>query len=125
MAEAGHRLVCRGEVSDYVLMEGRGFGFVTYGDPQNAQQFLEVSRPGFAPTSNNLGLVSASGRPQVSALTLLLVTTATRARNRRQESGGQGRGTQELRQQPRADAEDVCRRHGAGRVGLALQAAAV
>lgn len=33
----------RGEVSDYVLMEGRGFGFVTYKDPQNAQQFLEVA----------------------------------------------------------------------------------
>ncbi|EIE22873.1 hypothetical protein COCSUDRAFT_66433 [Coccomyxa subellipsoidea C-169] len=30
-----------GEVSDYVLMEGRGFGFVTFKDPQNAQQFLE------------------------------------------------------------------------------------
>ena len=25
-----------------MLMEGRGFGFVTYRDPQNAQQFLEV-----------------------------------------------------------------------------------
>ena len=35
---------CRGEVSDYVLMEGRGFGFVTYRDPQHAQQFLEVAR---------------------------------------------------------------------------------
>lgn len=35
--------VCRGEVSDYVLMEGRGFGFVTFKDPQNAQQFLEVA----------------------------------------------------------------------------------
>ena len=33
----------RGEVSDYVLMEGRGFGFVTFKDPQNAQQFLEVA----------------------------------------------------------------------------------
>jgi hypothetical protein len=32
----------RGEVTDYVLMEGRGFGFVTYKDPANAQQFLEV-----------------------------------------------------------------------------------
>ncbi len=31
-------------MSDYVLMEGRGFGFVTYKDPANAQQFLEVRR---------------------------------------------------------------------------------
>ena len=29
-------------MSDIVLMEGRGFGFVTYSDPQSAQQFLEV-----------------------------------------------------------------------------------
>ena len=35
-------LARRGEVSDYVLMEGRGFGFVTYADAQHAQQFLEV-----------------------------------------------------------------------------------
>ena len=33
---------CRGEVSDYVLMEQRGFGFVTYADPAHAQAFLEV-----------------------------------------------------------------------------------
>jgi hypothetical protein len=31
-----------GEVTDHVLMEGRGFGFVTYADPANAAQFLEV-----------------------------------------------------------------------------------
>lgn len=31
-----------GEVTDHVLMEGRGFGFVTYADPANATQFLEV-----------------------------------------------------------------------------------
>jgi hypothetical protein len=30
-------------MSDIVLMEGRGFGFVTYADPQCAQAFLEVS----------------------------------------------------------------------------------
>ncbi|CAL5229182.1 g12460 [Coccomyxa viridis] len=30
-----------GEVSDYVMMEGRGFGFVTYKDPTSAQRFLE------------------------------------------------------------------------------------
>lgn len=34
--------MCRGEVSDYVMMEGRGFGFVTYKDPTSAQRFLEV-----------------------------------------------------------------------------------
>ena len=33
----------RGEVSDYVLMEQRGFGFVTFTDPAHAQAFLEVS----------------------------------------------------------------------------------
>ncbi len=32
----------RGEMSDIVLMDGRGFGFVTYTDPQCAQSFLEV-----------------------------------------------------------------------------------
>ena len=32
----------RGEVTDYVLMEGRGFGFVTFRDASHAQQFLEV-----------------------------------------------------------------------------------
>jgi hypothetical protein len=31
-------------MSDIVLMEGRGFGFVTYTDPQCAQAFLEVSQ---------------------------------------------------------------------------------
>lgn len=36
-------LLCRGDVSDYVLMEGRGFGFVTFADPAHAQSFLEVS----------------------------------------------------------------------------------
>lgn len=34
---------CRGDVSDYVLMEGRGFGFVTFEDPAHAQSFLEVT----------------------------------------------------------------------------------
>lgn len=29
-------------MSDIVLMDGRGFGFVTYTDPQCAQSFLEV-----------------------------------------------------------------------------------
>lgn len=38
-----HPLLCRGEMSDIVLMEGRGFGFVTYTDPQCAQAFLEVT----------------------------------------------------------------------------------
>ncbi|DBA69944.1 TPA: hypothetical protein ACH3X2_012437 [Trebouxia sp. C0005] len=35
---------CRqwGDVSDYVLMEGRGFGFVTFTDPAHAQSFLET-----------------------------------------------------------------------------------
>lgn len=33
---------CRGEVADYVLMPGRGFGFVTYTDAAAAQAFLEV-----------------------------------------------------------------------------------
>ena len=32
----------QGEVSDHVLMEGRGFGFVTFADPQNAKNFLDV-----------------------------------------------------------------------------------
>lgn len=35
-------LFLRGDVSDYVLMEGRGFGFVTFADPTHAQSFLEV-----------------------------------------------------------------------------------
>ena len=30
------------QVTDYVLMEGRGFGFVTFSDPASAQTFLEV-----------------------------------------------------------------------------------
>ncbi len=34
--------VCSGVTSDYVLMEGRGFGFVTFTDPAHAQSFLEV-----------------------------------------------------------------------------------
>ena len=44
---------CRGEVSDYVMMEGRGFGFVTYKDPTSAQRFLEVwlSSPDGAPAA--------------------------------------------------------------------------
>ena len=37
-----HR-VLRGELSDHVLMEGRGFGFVTFTDPASAQSFLEVT----------------------------------------------------------------------------------
>lgn len=36
-----------GEVTDHVLMEGRGFGFVTYADPANATQFLEVIRTSY------------------------------------------------------------------------------
>ena len=36
------KFFCRGDVSDYVLMEGRGFGFVTFQDPAHAQSFLEV-----------------------------------------------------------------------------------
>jgi hypothetical protein len=36
--------VClRGELADYVLMEGRGFGFITFSDPAGAQTFLEVN----------------------------------------------------------------------------------
>ena len=42
--------VSRGEMSDIVLMEGRGFGFVTYADPQCAQAFLEVGLLQPAPT---------------------------------------------------------------------------
>lgn len=34
--------VCRGDITDFVLMEGRGFGFVTYADPASAQAMLEV-----------------------------------------------------------------------------------
>ncbi|CAD7695061.1 unnamed protein product [Ostreobium quekettii] len=30
-----------GEISDAVVMEGRGFGFVTFEDPKNSQNFLE------------------------------------------------------------------------------------
>jgi RNA recognition motif-containing protein len=33
--------VCRGEISDAVVMEGRGFGFVTFADPANAEAFLQ------------------------------------------------------------------------------------
>ena len=32
----------RGEIIDAMVMEGRGFGFVTFEDPRNAQNFLEV-----------------------------------------------------------------------------------
>ena len=32
----------RGEMTDIVLMEGRGFGFVTFRDQLNAHKFLEV-----------------------------------------------------------------------------------
>ena len=32
----------RGEINDAVVMEGRGFGFVTFEDPKHAQNFLEV-----------------------------------------------------------------------------------
>lgn len=38
---------CRGEVSDYVMMEGRGFGFATFKDPSSAQRFLDVRLPAF------------------------------------------------------------------------------
>eukprot|EP00983_Pelagomonas_calceolata_P052030 1142665-Pelagomonas_calceolata.AAC.5 len=31
-----------GELADIVVMEGRGFGFVTYADPKNAATFLET-----------------------------------------------------------------------------------
>lgn len=30
----------RGEISDIVVMETRGFGFVTFADPASAQSFL-------------------------------------------------------------------------------------
>lgn len=33
---------CRGKISDAVVMENRGFGFVTFEDPKSAQKFLEV-----------------------------------------------------------------------------------
>ena len=43
LAEEVAKSVCaRGELADYVLMEGRGFGFVTFSDPASAQTFLEV-----------------------------------------------------------------------------------
>lgn len=31
---------CRGEISDAVVMEGRGFGFVTFATRESAQAFL-------------------------------------------------------------------------------------
>jgi len=31
----------RGEITDAVVMDGRGFGFITFLDPEKAQQFLE------------------------------------------------------------------------------------
>jgi len=33
--------VPRGEITDAVVMDGRGFGFITFLDPKKAQQFLE------------------------------------------------------------------------------------
>lgn len=35
-------IASRGGVSDAVVMENRGFGFVTFEDPTAAQKFLEV-----------------------------------------------------------------------------------
>ena len=32
-------------MSDIVLMEGRGFGFVTFRDSEHANKFLEVQTP--------------------------------------------------------------------------------
>jgi hypothetical protein len=33
---------CRGEVKDAVVMDKKGYGFVTFADPKAAMQFLEV-----------------------------------------------------------------------------------
>jgi len=33
---------CRGEVVDSVVMENKGYGFVTFKNPQDAMEFLEV-----------------------------------------------------------------------------------
>ena len=35
-------VLCRGEITDAVVMDGRGFGFITFLEPEKAQQFLEV-----------------------------------------------------------------------------------
>lgn len=35
---------CRGAITDAVVMEGRGFGFVTFESPLSAQAFLEVMK---------------------------------------------------------------------------------
>ena len=110
---------CRGEVSDYVLMEGRGFGFVTYRDPQNAQQFLEVPCCCFCATiiAPVCHLVSPS-KQMTASDGLRVCPAATRARHRRQEGGGQGCGAQKLRQQPNPYTEDVRWRHGVGQLLL-------
>jgi hypothetical protein len=34
--------LCRGEVADAVVMDRKGYGFVTFADPKNAMDFLEV-----------------------------------------------------------------------------------
>jgi hypothetical protein len=39
-----HSSLNRGELADIVVMEGRGFGFVTYADPKNAATFLESTQ---------------------------------------------------------------------------------
>ena len=39
----------RGDMSDIVLMEGRGFGFVTFRDSEHANKFLEVCSRGPPP----------------------------------------------------------------------------
>ena len=39
-----------------MLMEGRGFGFVTYADPAHAQAFLEVGCQSCPSTSGPLSL---------------------------------------------------------------------
>lgn len=35
-------LLCRGTVADAVVMDRKGYGFVTFADPKDAMTFLEV-----------------------------------------------------------------------------------
>lgn len=58
-------LVCRGTVADAVVMDRKGYGFVTFADPKDAMTFLEV---GVVPAAGAvLGSVAALGMEDDSA----------------------------------------------------------
>lgn len=81
-------------------MEGRGFGFVTFKDPQNAQQFLEVATSRICIRELSLfrviTLFVECEQHWVCWLTPSCVAAATRARNRWEEGRGEGSCPKEL-----------------------------